>query len=55
MQIRSFVASTDGKSICLANGKALVQSVEDAEALGFAVAQDLLAQGAADLIPQISK
>jgi hydroxymethylbilane synthase len=55
MQIRSFVASTDGKSICLANGNAVVQSVEDAEALGLAVAQDLLAQGAADLIPKISK
>jgi hydroxymethylbilane synthase len=39
----------------LANGNAVVQSVEDAEALGLAVAQDLLAQGAADLIPQISK
>ncbi len=55
MQIRSFVASTDGKAICLAQGKAVVQSVADAEALGLAVAQDLLAQGAADLIPQISK
>ncbi|MFZ4379239.1 MAG: hydroxymethylbilane synthase [Polynucleobacter sp.] len=55
MHIRSFVASTDGKTICLANGNAVVQTVEDAEALGLAVAQDLLAQGAADLIPQISK
>ena len=32
-----------------------VQSIEDAEALGLAVAKDLLAQGAADLIPKISK
>jgi hydroxymethylbilane synthase len=55
MQIHSFVASVDGKAICLANGKAAVQSIEDAEALGLAVAQDLLAQGAADLIPKISK
>ena len=55
MQIRSFVASTDGKAICLANGNASVQSVEDAEALGLAVAKDLLAQGAADLIPNIPK
>ncbi len=55
MQIRSFVASTDGKAICLAQGNATVQSVADAEALGLAVAQDLLAQGAADLIPKISK
>jgi hydroxymethylbilane synthase len=55
MQIRSFVASTDGKAICLANGSAQVESVEDAEALGLAVAKDLLSQGAAALIPKISK
>jgi hydroxymethylbilane synthase len=55
MSIRSFVASTDGKAICLANGNASVKSVEDAEALGLAVAKDLLAQGAADLIPKIAK
>ncbi len=55
MSIRSFVASTDGKAICLANGSAQVQSVEEAEALGLAVAKDLLSQGAADLIPKISK
>jgi hydroxymethylbilane synthase len=52
MKIRSFVASTDGKAICLAQGSAVVRSVEDAEALGLSVAQDLLAQGAADLIPK---
>ena len=55
MHIRSFVASTDGKTICLANGNASVKSVEDAEALGLAIAKDLLAQGAADLIPQMPK
>lgn len=55
MQIRSFVASVDGKTICLAKGEATVQSVEDAEALGLAVATDLLAQGAADLIPKAAK
>ena len=55
MQIRSFVASVDGKAICIANGNAQVQSIEDAEALGLAVAKDLLAQGAADLIPKITK
>ena len=55
LQIRSFVASTDGKAICLAQGSAAVQSIEDAEALGLAVAQDLLAQGAAELIPKIAK
>ena len=55
LQIRSFVASTDGKAICLAHGKGVVQSLADAEALGLAVAQDLLAQGAAELIPKIVK
>ena len=52
LQIRSFVASTDGKAICLASGNAPVKSVQEAEALGLAVAKDLLAQGAADLIPK---
>jgi hydroxymethylbilane synthase len=52
INIRSFVASVDGKAFCLANGSAPVQSVEDAEALGLAVAKDLLLQGAADLIPK---
>ena len=55
MNIRSFVASVDGKAICLAHGSGVVQSVEDAEALGLVVAKDLLSQGAADLIPKISK
>lgn len=55
MNIRSFVASADGKAICLANGSGKVSSVEDAEALGLTVAKDLLAQGAADLIPNVSK
>jgi hydroxymethylbilane synthase len=55
MNIRSFVASTDGTSICLAKGSAAVKSVEDAEALGLMIAKDLLAQGAADLIPKIVK
>ena len=55
MHIRSFVASTDGKAICLALGNATVQSIEDAESLGLAVAKDLLAQGAADLIPNTPK
>lgn len=52
MNIRSFVASADGKAICLACGSGVVKSIEEAEALGLAVAQDLLAQGAADLIPK---
>ncbi len=55
MDIRSFVASTDGKSFCLATGRAKVNSVADAEALGLKVAQDLIAQGAENLIPKIAK
>ena len=55
MNIRSFVASTDGKAICLAHGNGAVRSVADAEALGLAVAKDLLAQGAAHLIPKIAQ
>ena len=52
MQIRSFVASTDGKQICLATGSGRVTSIAQAEALGLTVAQDLLAQGAAELLPK---
>ena len=55
MQIQSFVASTDGKAICLAKGNAKVTCVEDAEALGLVVAKDLLAQGAAQFLPKIAK
>jgi hydroxymethylbilane synthase len=51
MQIRSFVASVDGKAICLANAQSRVQNVAEAEALGLSVAQDLIAQGAAELLP----
>jgi len=51
MQIRSFVASVDGKAICLAEANGSVQNVAEAEALGLVVAQDLIAQGAADLLP----
>jgi hydroxymethylbilane synthase len=55
MDIRSFVASTDGKAFCLATGNAKVNSVAEAEALGLTVAQDLIAQGAENLIPKIAK
>jgi len=55
MDIRSFVASTDGKAFCLATGNATVNSVAEAEALGLTVAQDLIAQGAENLIPKIAK
>ncbi len=51
MSIRSFVASVDGKEICLASAEGTVESLEDAEALGFSVAQHLIAQGAERLLP----
>jgi hydroxymethylbilane synthase len=51
MHIQSFVASADGKDICLASAEGSVKSLEDAQALGFAVAQDLIAQGADSLLP----
>lgn len=54
MKINSFVASVDGKDICLASGKATVLTIEDAEALGLSVAQNLLSQGAANLISRIN-
>jgi hydroxymethylbilane synthase len=49
--IRSFVASVDGKQICLASAAAPIKTVEDAEALGLSVAQDLISQGASALLP----
>jgi hydroxymethylbilane synthase len=55
MQIQSFVASTDGKKICLAKGHAKVDSIADAEALGLDIAKELIAQGAMDLIPKMTK
>lgn len=51
LHIRSFVASVDGQASCLASSKGPVKNMEEAEALGFAVAQDLIAQGAASLLP----
>ena len=51
MEIQSFVASVDGKAICLARAQSAVSTVADAEALGLAVAQDLIAQGAGRLLP----
>jgi hydroxymethylbilane synthase len=52
MQIRSFVASVDGQTVCRAIANAPVQTVAEAEALGLVVAQDLISQGAAALLPK---
>lgn len=51
MNIRSFVASVDGTASCLASAQGSVKSLEDAEALGLSVAQDLISQGAERLLP----
>lgn len=51
MNIRSYVASVDGTASCLASAQGAVKSLDDAEALGLSVAQDLIAQGAERLLP----
>ena len=51
LSIRSFVASVDGKEMCLAEGRGLVVNIQQAEDLGLLVAQDLLSQGAGALLP----
>ncbi|QWE17628.1 hydroxymethylbilane synthase [Polynucleobacter sp. AP-Nino-20-G2] len=51
MNIRSFVASVDGKASCLAKAQGSVNSLAEAEELGLSVAQDLIAQGVASLLP----
>jgi hydroxymethylbilane synthase len=54
MYMRSFVASMDGKTVCKAQGHSNVRTVADAEKLGLALANDLVAQGA-DQIIQMQK
>ncbi len=55
IHLNSFVASVDGQKICRTQGDASVKSVTEAEALGLLLAQDLLRQGAADLIQNLPK
>lgn len=52
LAMRSYVASTDGQQICLASGSRTIKSFQEAEAFGLAIADDLLAKGAAALLPQ---
>jgi hydroxymethylbilane synthase len=52
MSIRSYVASTDGSQICLATGTSTITSYAEAEAFGLVIADDLLAKGAAALLPK---
>lgn len=51
LAMRSYVASTDGRQICLASGSQSVSNYQEAEAFGLAIADDLLAKGAAALLP----
>ena len=55
MDLNSFVASLDGQTICRAHGNASVKNVNEAEALGLLLAQDLLNQGAATIIQNLPK
>ena len=51
LMMRSYVASTDGRQICLASGSRAISNYQEAEAFGLAIADDLIAKGAAALLP----
>lgn len=51
LAMRSYVASTDGRQICLASGLRAISNYQEAEAFGLAIADDLIAKGAAALLP----
>ena len=51
LTMRSYVASTDGRQICLASGSRAIANYQEAEAFGLAIADDLIAKGAAALLP----
>jgi hydroxymethylbilane synthase len=51
LTMRSYVASTDGRQICLASGSRVISNYQEAEAFGLAIADDLIAKGAAALLP----
>jgi hydroxymethylbilane synthase len=51
LELRSFVASPDGLQICEAAASSPVVDLAMAEILGLKVADDLILQGAAELIP----
>ncbi len=51
LSMRSYVASTDGRQICLASGLRAIRNYQEAEAFGLAIADDLIAKGAAALLP----
>ena len=51
LYLRSFVASTDGQSICRSEKKLSITSMDLADKMGLQVADELIAQGAKDLLP----
>ena len=51
LYLRAFVASTDGQTICRSEKKLTLASTQEADAMGLQVADDLIAQGAKDLLP----
>jgi len=51
LTMRSYVASTDGRQICLASGSRMISNYQEAESFGLAIADDLIAKGAAALLP----
>ncbi len=51
LSMRSYVASTDGRQICLASGSRAISNYQEAEAFGLAIADDLITKGAAALLP----
>ncbi|WP_108508895.1 hydroxymethylbilane synthase [Polynucleobacter acidiphobus] len=51
LSMRSYVASTDGRQICLASGSRAISNYQEAEAFGLAIADDLISKGAAALLP----
>ena len=51
LYLRSFVASTDGQRICRSEKKLSISGMSDADKMGLQVADELIAQGAKDLLP----
>jgi hydroxymethylbilane synthase len=51
LYLRSFVASTDGQKICRSEKKLSIASMDHADQMGLQLADELIAQGAKDLLP----
>jgi hydroxymethylbilane synthase len=51
LYLRAFVASTDGQKVCRAEKTLTLKTMAEADAMGLTVADDLIGQGATDLLP----